>query len=132
MAKIFGVHVLIYSKRAQQLRAFFRKTLGLSAVDAGRGWLIFSLPPAELAVHPTNKSVGHELCLMCDDIEATVNNLKRKGARFTGPIVDQGWGRLTSMKIPGGDELALYEPRHPLAIKSKQRASKSPKKKRSS
>jgi catechol 2,3-dioxygenase-like lactoylglutathione lyase family enzyme len=130
MAKISGVHVLIYSKNAQRLRAFFRKTLGFSAVDAGRGWLIFSLPPAELGIHPTNKSGRHELCLLCDDIEGTVKELKRKGVRFNGPVVDQGWGLLTSMKIPGGDELALYEPRHPLAIKPKQRTSKSRKSKR--
>jgi len=131
MAKIFGAHVLIYSKNAPKLRAFFRKTLGLSAVDAGRGWLIFALPPAELGIHPTNKSGRHELCLMCDDIEATVKELKRKGVRFGGPIVDQGWGLLTSIKISGGDELALYEPRHPLAIKPKRKTLKPRKKKRS-
>ena len=131
MAKIFAVHVVIYTKDATRLRAFFRNTLGFSAVDAGQGWLIFALPPAELGIHPTNKRGHHELLLMCDDIKATVSKLKRQGVRFAGPITDAGWGLLTSMKIPGGGELGLYEPRHPLAIRPAQTSSKPRKKKRS-
>jgi hypothetical protein len=128
MAKIFAAHAVIYTKDAPRLRAFFRKTLRFSAVDAGQGWLIFALPPAELGIHPTNKRGHHELYLMCDDIKGMVGDLKRKGVRFSGPIIDAGWGLLTSMKIPGGDELSLYEPRHKLAIKPKR---KPPMKKRS-
>jgi catechol 2,3-dioxygenase-like lactoylglutathione lyase family enzyme len=116
---ITGVHALIYNKDADSVRAFFRDVLGFSSVDAGGGWLIFGLPPAELGVHPTDEESRHELCLMCDDVEKTVTELKAKGVEFTSSISDQGFGLMTSFKIPGGGELTLYEPRHPTAIQAR-------------
>ena len=95
------------------MRAFLRDTLGFASVDAGGGWLIFALSPAELAPHPAEAGDRHELYLMCDDIEATMEELKTKGVEFTRPVSDEGWGLLTAFAIPGGGELALYQPRHP-------------------
>jgi catechol 2,3-dioxygenase-like lactoylglutathione lyase family enzyme len=112
---INGVHALIYSRDADRVRAFFRDVLGRKAVDAGDGWLIFALPPAELAVHPTDGAGHHELYLMCEDIEQTIKELDEKGVRCS-PVEDQGWGLVTSLPLPGGDELGLYEPRHDTAI----------------
>ena len=109
---ITGVHALIFSDDAEGTRKFIRDTLGFPAVDAGDGWLIFALPPAELGVHPTNEGERHELSLMCDNVKRTVEELEAKGVEFTKPITDEGFGLVTSMKIPGG-ELALYEPKHP-------------------
>ena len=111
---INGVHAIIFGKDADATRAFFRDVLGFSSVDAGGGWAIFALPPAELAAHPAEES-RHELYLMCDDIEATVAELKTKGVEFTSPVKDEGWGLLTSLVVPGGGEIGLYEPRHPVA-----------------
>jgi hypothetical protein len=111
---INGVHALIYSREADGVRSFFRDVLGGASVDAGDGWLIFALPPAELAVHPTEGTAHHELYLMCDDIEGTMRDLERKGVSC-GAVTDQGWGLVTSIRLPGGDELGLYEPRHPVA-----------------
>jgi predicted enzyme related to lactoylglutathione lyase len=113
---ITGVHAIVFSTDADGVRAFFRDTLGFTAVDARGGWLIFRLPPAELAAHPVEQGGHHELYLMCDDIHATVKELKRKGVEFTREITDAGWGLLTAFKLPGGAELALYEPKHPTAI----------------
>ncbi len=115
---IVGAHSIIYAEDAERTRAFFRDVLGYPYVDAHGGWLIFKLPPAELGIHPTEPadSGRHELYLMCDDIEQTVRELEAKGVEFTGPVTDAGFGRLTSMKIPGGGELGLYQPRHALAI----------------
>jgi hypothetical protein len=110
---ITGIHALVYTKAPDSVRAFFRDTLRLSSVDAGDGWLIFALPPAELAVHPSEEDGYHELYLMCDDVHATVEELKRKGVKFSRAIKDQGWGLVTSIKMPGGEELGLYEPKHP-------------------
>ena len=111
---ITGTHAIIFTSDPEGLRAFVRDVLGFSAVDAGGGWLIFALPPAELAAHPAGDAgYHHELYLMCDDIEATVGELKQKGVEFTRPISDQGWGLVTAFAVPGGDEFALYEPRHP-------------------
>ena len=110
---INGVHAIVFTPEADELRAFLRDKLGLDSVDAGGGWLIFGLPPAELAAHPSDAGVRTELYLMCDDIEATVAQLRAKGVEFTRAISDEGWGRLTAMRVPGGGELALYEPRHP-------------------
>jgi predicted enzyme related to lactoylglutathione lyase len=114
---IHGVHALIYAKDAERTRAFFRDVLGWSSVDAGQGWLIFALPPAELGIHPAEgEEERHELYLMCDDVRSTVDELKRKGVEFTQPIKDEGFGLLTSLRIPGGGEIGLYEPRHPVAL----------------
>jgi catechol 2,3-dioxygenase-like lactoylglutathione lyase family enzyme len=108
---IAGAHVIVFAEDADPARAFFRDVLGFAGVDAGEGWLIFALPPAELAVHPGPR--GHELFFMCDDIERTVRELERKGAEFTAPVSDEGWGLLTRLRVPGAGEIGLYEPRHP-------------------
>ncbi|WP_241825010.1 VOC family protein [Micromonospora sp. CB01531] len=113
---INGAHVIIYSRDAEADRAFFRDTLGYHHVDAGHGWLIFRLPPAELAVHPTEGEPAHELFLMCDDVEATMAELTAKGVEFTIPITEERWGLRTALRLPGGGELGLYEPRHPVTI----------------
>ncbi|MPZ83392.1 MAG: extradiol dioxygenase [Actinophytocola sp.] len=113
---ITGAHSIIYASDAEAARTFLRDVLGLSNVDAGGGWLIFRSPPAEVAVHPTGDAVGrHELYLMCDDLEATMAELAAKGVAFTSEVSDQGWGRLTSLAVPGAGSLGLYEPRHPTA-----------------
>ena len=111
---ITGAHVIVYSRDADADRAFFRDVLEYPHVDAGGGWLIFKLPPAEVAVHPVEGQSSHELYLMCDDVNATVEQLAAKGVTC-GPVSDQGWGLLTSIRLPGGGELGLYEPRHPKA-----------------
>ena len=113
---INGVHALIYTKDAEALRAFLGDVLGFSPVDAGGGWLIFALPPAELAAHPSEGDGRHELYMMCDDIEATTAELKDKGVEFTGPVTDEGFGLVTAIRLPGGGELGLYEPRHPTPL----------------
>jgi predicted enzyme related to lactoylglutathione lyase len=114
---ITGLHAVIFSEDAERLRSFLGQVLGFESVDAGGGWLIFGpLPPAELAAHPAEQGGKQELYLMCDDVEATVEELGAKGVEFAGPISDQGFGRLTSIKLPGGGELGLYEPRHPSPI----------------
>jgi catechol 2,3-dioxygenase-like lactoylglutathione lyase family enzyme len=112
---ITGVHALIYSREAAAVRAFFGDVLGRKTVDAGDGWLIFALPPAELAVHPTDGAGYHELYLMCDDIEKTTSEFRDQGVRCS-PVEDQGWGLVTTLSLPGGDELGLYEPRHGTAL----------------
>jgi catechol 2,3-dioxygenase-like lactoylglutathione lyase family enzyme len=112
---ITGVHALIYSTQAGEVRAFFRDVLGFPSVDAHDGWLIFALPPAELGIHPDESGGRHQLWLMCDEIEATVEELKAKGVEFTKPISDEGFGLVTGMRIPGG-ELGLYQPKHPVAL----------------
>jgi predicted enzyme related to lactoylglutathione lyase len=114
---ILGVHALVYTKDADGVRAFFRDKLGFAHVDAGHGWLIFTLPPAELGIHPANDA-HHELYLMCDDVHATVAELKSKGVKFVGPVSDQGFGWVTSIQLPGGGELGLYQPKHPTALPS--------------
>jgi catechol 2,3-dioxygenase-like lactoylglutathione lyase family enzyme len=111
---INGAHVVIYSRDAEADRAFIRDVLGFGHVDAGDGWLIFKLPPAEAAVHPAGERGAHELYLMCDDIETTTAELAEKGAEFE-PVRDAGWGRLSAVKLPGGGELGLYQPRHLVA-----------------
>ncbi len=115
-----GVHALIYAKQADEVRAFFRDVLGFRSVDAGRGWLIFALPPAELGIHPVNEedgaAEGHELYLMCDDLAATMAELAAKGVTFARPVTEAGFGTMTAIALPGGGELGLYEPRHPTAL----------------
>src|SRR5438132_630460 len=112
---INGTHVILYSRDADADRVFFRDVLSFASVDAAEGWLIFKTPPAEIAVHPTEGTEAHQLLLMCDDVAATVAELTAKGVAFTGPVVDRGWGLLTAIRLPGGGELGLYEPRHPTA-----------------
>jgi hypothetical protein len=111
---ITGSHVIVYSRDADADRAFFRDVLNYPHVDAGGGWLIFKLPPSEVAVHPVDGAPSHELYLMCDDVSATVEELSSKGVTC-GEVTDEGWGLLTSIRLPGGGELGLYEPRHPRA-----------------
>jgi catechol 2,3-dioxygenase-like lactoylglutathione lyase family enzyme len=117
---IAGVHTILYAHDAEAARAFFRDVLGLDFVDSRGGWLIFALPPGELACHPAGDGApggASELFLMCRDVEATRRELEAKGAEFVAPVTDQGWGLLTRLRVPGFGELGLYEPRHasPLA-----------------
>src|SRR6478672_8966103 len=109
------MHAIVFSPEAEKVRTFFADVLGMPSVDAGGGWLIFALPPAELAVHPADGDGRHELYLMCDDIDATVADLKAKGVE-TATISEQRWGRLTHVTLPSGEPLGLYEPKHPKAI----------------
>jgi catechol 2,3-dioxygenase-like lactoylglutathione lyase family enzyme len=113
---ILGAHVILYSSDAEADRAFLKDLLGLPHVDAGGGWLILQLPPAEVAVHPAESSGATELYLVCDDIEATVAELTSRGVVVEGPVSDQGWGLLTSIRLPGGGRLGIYEARHPTAF----------------
>ena len=110
---IIGAHAIIFTTDADAVRSFLHDTLGLSSVDAGSGWPIFGLPPAELAIHPTEGEKHDELYLMTDDVYATVAKLEAKGVKFTRPIKDAGWGLLTALELPDGRELGLYEPKHP-------------------
>ena len=112
---ITGTHAIVYSTNAEADRALLGELLGTRTVDAGGGWLIFALPPAEVAVHPTEGSPQHELYLMCDDIETTVAELTERGVVTEGGVSDEGWGLLTTIRLPGGGPLGLYEPRHPVA-----------------
>jgi catechol 2,3-dioxygenase-like lactoylglutathione lyase family enzyme len=109
---IVGAHVLLYTPEAEALRAVFRDALGWEHVDAGDGWLIFALPPAEIGVHPSDGATTHELSLMCDDIHTTVAELRAKGIEIHGEPEDRGYGIVTTMILPGGVEIDLYEPRH--------------------
>ena len=120
---IIGAHVLLYSPEAEALRATLRDVFGWKHVDAGEGWLIFALPPAELGVHPAEgptyeSGVRHQFTLMCDDIEATVRDLRAKGIEVQGDPTDEGFGITVMLSLPGGVEVLLYEPRHPVAIAS--------------
>jgi len=112
---ISGAHVLIYSRDAEADRKFFKGVLGLDSVDSGGGWLIFALPPAEVAIHPTEEQDHHELYLLCEDIEATAKELERRGVPFKRPFDEARWGRVTEITLPGGGRIGLYQPKHPLA-----------------
>ena len=112
---ITGMHAIVFSPAAEKVRAFFADVPGMPSVDAGGGWLIFALPPAELAVHPAEGDTRHELYLMCDDINATLAELRAKGVDVARDVSDQGWGLLAAIRLPDGSELPIYEPRHPLA-----------------
>jgi predicted enzyme related to lactoylglutathione lyase len=111
---ITSMHSVVYAGDADAARAFFRDVLGLPYVDAGGGWLVFRQPRSELAVHPAPEPGGgsHQLFLMCDDIRQTMADLTARGAIFTAPVTQASWGLLTSIQIPGGGEIGLYEPRH--------------------
>jgi predicted enzyme related to lactoylglutathione lyase len=110
---ITGVHAIIFSPDAEKVRAFFADVLDMPSADAGGGWLIFALPPAELAVHPAEGGSRHELYLMCDDIHATIEELRGKGVELARDISDQGWGLLAAIRLPDGTEFPIYQPRHP-------------------
>ena len=112
---INGAHAILYSDDAEATRAVLAKVLGTRSVDAGGGWLIFALPPAEIAVHPAVAGGRAELYLMTDDVAATVAALQAEGIEVARPVSDQGWGLLTAITLPGGVELGLYQPRHPTA-----------------
>jgi catechol 2,3-dioxygenase-like lactoylglutathione lyase family enzyme len=112
---ITGAHALLYTSEPEQLRAVLRDVFGWKHVDAGDGWLIFALPPAEVAAHPA-EAPSHELTLMCDDLDATVAELRAKGIEFRGEPEDQGFGIVITMVLPGGVDMLLYEPRHETAI----------------
>jgi catechol 2,3-dioxygenase-like lactoylglutathione lyase family enzyme len=114
---ITGLHAILYSPEADKVRAFLRDVLGFKSVDAGHGWLIFAAPPAELAAHPIEEreKPHHELYLMCDDLPATMKELSAKGVQCSA-VTEARWGSITSIQLPGGGELGLYQPRHPTAL----------------
>lgn len=124
---ITGVHALIYAHDAEKVRAFFRDVLDWPFVDAGHGWLIFALPPAEVGVHPIlpSDTQSHQLYLMVDDVKAVVAKLEKLGFQCA-PIRDQGFGLVTSFELPGGGPLGMYQPRHPIAAGKKKRKAASP------
>ncbi len=111
---VIGVHALIYTSEADAVRESFAQAFGWSHVDAGNGWPIFALPPAEVGVHPGDEP-RHELSLMCDDITADMAELRSKGVTFRGEPEPQAWGLAVTMILPGGVEMLLYQPRHPTA-----------------
>ena len=107
---ITGMHAIVFSPDAEKVRAFFADVLNLRSVDAGGGWLIFALPPAELAVHPADGDGHHELYLMCDDIHATLAELRAKGVEVAREVSDQGWGLLAAIRLPDGEEFRSTSP----------------------
>ena len=127
---IIGAHSILYSRNPDADREYLRDVLGLPSVDVGGGWLIFGLPPSEVAVHPSDENDVHELYLMCDDVKAFIAGMKKRGIAC-GPVQSPGWGVLTHVMLPGGGKLGVYEPRHarPKAMKVGKPAKKSVKKK---
>ena len=115
---IFGAHVIVYSKDGEADRTFFRDVLGFASVDAGHGWVIFALPPAEAAVHPAEANDRHELYFMCEDLKAEMSALKKKGVACSD-IQKERWGSITKISLPGGGKIGLYQPKHPTALPSK-------------
>jgi predicted enzyme related to lactoylglutathione lyase len=119
---INGMHALLYSRDVTAAREFLGDVLGLASIDIGGGWLIFAAPPVEVAVHPLDAGDADrppdtvELYLMCDDLQRTIEELKAKGVEITRPVEDRRYGRFTALRVPGGNELGLYEPRHPTAL----------------
>jgi hypothetical protein len=128
---IVGAHSIIYSKDPAADRAFLRDALGLTSVDVGEGWLIFGLPPSEVAVHPSGENDVHELYLMCDDVTGFVGGMKKRGIDC-GPVMNRGWGLLTEVRLPGGGKLGVYQPRHarpkPMAAPRPRKPKPKPKK----
>ncbi|MGO4616140.1 VOC family protein [Nocardia sp. 2YAB30] len=112
---ITAVHTLVYAKDPDAARAFFRDVLQWPNVDAHDGWLLFATGPSELGVHPTEGAPGHEISLMCDDLERTMDELAARGARFAGEIAERDFGRCVDLRIPGAGTMLLYQPRHPVA-----------------
>jgi len=115
---IHGAHVIVYSKDAEADRVFFRDVLKYESADAGHGWLIFALPPAEVAVHPSEANDVHELYLMCDDVRAFIAEMQEKKVTCT-PIEEQRWGSITRLTLPGGGKLGVYQPKHASPLKLK-------------
>ena len=118
---VTGAHVLLYTSEPEALRAVLRDVLEWPHVDAGEGWLIFALPPAELGVHPAEgptfeSGTRHQLALMCDDLTATIGELRSRGLEIRGEPQEEGWGITTTLVLPGGVDVMLYQPRHPTAI----------------
>ncbi len=113
---ISGAHIIVYSKDADADRAFFRDILGFPSVDAGHGWLIFGMPPAEAAFHPTDGNGRHELYFMCDDLKTEMSALAKKGVSFTA-VEEARWGSISKLRLPGGGEVGLYQPKHKTAWK---------------
>ena len=112
---ISGAHVVLFSRDAEADRAFFRDVLQFPSVDAGHGWLIFALPPAEAAFHPAESNDAHELYLLCSDLTAEMQALKEKGVDCS-EVHEERWGTITRIKLPGGGKVGLYQPKHKLAI----------------
>jgi catechol 2,3-dioxygenase-like lactoylglutathione lyase family enzyme len=112
---ISGAHVIIYTKDADADRAFFRDVLGFQSVDAGHGWLIFTLPPGEAAMHPSDQNDHPELYFMCDDLKAEMSSLAKKGVTLSD-VQEARWGSITKIRLPGGGEVGLYQPKHPTAL----------------
>jgi hypothetical protein len=111
---VFGAHLVLYSRDADADRRFLAKVLGLQSIDAGHGWLIFKMPPAEVAVHPP-EAPGAELYLMCDDLIAEVESLTARGVN-SSPVEDARWGSITKITLPGGGTIGLYQPKHAVAL----------------
>jgi catechol 2,3-dioxygenase-like lactoylglutathione lyase family enzyme len=112
---IYGAHIIVYSKDVEADRAFFRDVLGFASVDAGHGWLIFAMPPAEAAFHPSDANDVHELYFMCEDLKAEMSALAEKGVDCSD-VQDARWGSITKIQLPGGGRIGLYQPKHSTAI----------------
>ena len=115
---ISGAHVIIYSRDADADRAFFRDVLGFPSVDAGHGWLIFGMPAAEAAFHPADENLRHELYFMCDDLKAEMSSLAKKGVPLS-TVHQERWGSITKLRLPGGGEIGIYQPKHKIALQLK-------------
>jgi len=115
---ITGVHTIMFGHDAEQIRSFLREVLELNEVDAGGGWPVFALPPGEIAAHPSDTDGHYELYLMCDDLDETMAKLERKGVEFTAEVRAEAWGLVTAVRVPGGGEIGLYQPKHPTAIRA--------------
>lgn len=121
---IIGVHTLLYTTEAEKVRAIFRDVFNFRHIDSGQGWLIFELPPAELGIHPTQGptpecGMRHQITFMCDDIRHTIRDLRAKGVEINGEPQDEGFGITAMLNLPGGVEVMLYQPRHPMAIRAR-------------
>jgi catechol 2,3-dioxygenase-like lactoylglutathione lyase family enzyme len=117
---ISAAHVVVYTKDAKADRLFLRDVLGFKSVDAGHGWLIFALPPGEAAFHPSDENGVHELYFICDDLEAEITSLTKKGVECSR-VQEARWGSMTKMRLPGGGAIGLYQPNHPLAVEGLDR-----------
>lgn len=126
---IKGIHAMIYSPAADQVRNFFRDVLGFSYTDTGGGWLIFSPPESEIGCHPSDRTF-HEITFYCDDIHKTMDELKRRGVVFSGGVSDEEWGLSTRFKVPGGDEIGLYQPKYSVRTRARPRAQARPRQSR--